>query len=301
MNPAKSIFKYVDLQGTKAILKNGTLLFSSPTEFNDPFDISIQTLFAYDPFDFPAMLDEFARLILSDEEFPEANPDRGSQMVALMRQHFRTASDEERSEVREHLSGAVWDVPALQKSYEDTLLQMKLAFESSGIFCASKRSNNYLLWAHYADKHRGAVLEFVPNIEKDSMLKLVEEVEYSNQRPHLYHSHRDYLFKANFQATMTVLDDYTRRITKTKSKEWEYEEELRLYQPLLINTLEGKRHHFLTYHGDELRGVYLGCRMSSIDRQEILTLARRRNPAVRIFEMVQDPHHYKLSAVENEL
>lgn len=64
------LFKYVDVDGTMAILGDGTLLFSSPLYLNDPFDVSIQTLFGYDAFDLEAHLDEFVSLATSDEMLP---------------------------------------------------------------------------------------------------------------------------------------------------------------------------------------------------------------------------------------
>lgn len=184
----------------------------------------------------------------------------------------------------------------MRASGEELLQKIQVEFAASGVFCASKRFNNYLLWAHYAQGHQGAVLEFVPNAEKDSMLILAEEVVYSDERPHLYYSHRDFLIKSMFRQTEDVLGEYTKNITKNKSVEWAYEEEIRLYMPGLVNIFEGKRNHCLTYHPDELRAVYLGCRMDRATRERIVDLATNRNPSVEVYEMVPDPHKYQLTA-----
>ena len=41
----KIIYKYVGMEGARAILKNRTLRFARPSEMNDPFDIYIDDLF----------------------------------------------------------------------------------------------------------------------------------------------------------------------------------------------------------------------------------------------------------------
>lgn len=294
----KQLFKYVDIVGATAILENGTLLFSSPLYFNDPFDISIQTLFGYDPFDLEAHLDEFIALSISNEELPQSNGSLQADKFLTARSALLKASDSYKANLRKEFSAKnIWNEESLRASGADTLAHIKTAFDLSGIFCASKRFDNYLLWAHYAEKHQGAVLEFSPNAEKDSMLILAEDVEYTNNRPHLYESHRDFLMKSMFRKTEDVLAEYTKKITKTKSLEWAYEEEVRLYMPILVNLFEGKKNHFLTYHDDELVSVFLGCKMPKKTRDAITGLALKRNPKVNIYEMIPDPHHYKLSTM----
>lgn len=292
----RRLFKYVDVTGAKAILKDGTLLFSSPLYLNDPFDVSIQTLFGYDAFDLEAHLDEFVSLAISDE-LPQENGSDSSKKFIAVHAALSRATPEYKANLRKGLSAAnIWNEERLRADGEVLLRQIQFEFATSGIFCASKRFDNYLLWAHYAESHSGAVLEFTPNLTKDSMLILAEDVEYSDVRPHLYYSHRDFLMKSMFRQTSDVLAEYTKKITKTKSIEWAYEEEIRLYMPRLVNVFEGKRDHCLTYHSDELLAVYLGCKMDRETKESVVDLAIKRNPLVKIFEMVPDPYKYKLSA-----
>lgn len=292
----KKLFKYVDVIGASAILKDGTLLFSSPLYFNDPFDISIQTLFGYDPFDLEAHLDEFVALSISDEVLPESNGSLQANKFLAVRSALSKAPESYKANLRREFSAKnIWNEESLRASGADTLTHIKTAFDLSGIFCASKRFDNYLLWAHYAEKHHGAVLEFAPNADKDSMLILAEDVEYTNSRPYLYESHKDFLVKSMFRKTEDILAEYTKKITKTKSLEWAYEEEIRLYMPILVNLFEGKKNHCLKYHDDELVSVFLGCKMPREVRDEIASLAIARNPEVNIYEMIPDPHRYKLS------
>lgn len=297
MIPENRLFKYVKTENAESILRDGTIYFSSPLYFNDPFDISIQTLFAYDPYDFEKFLDEFVSLSTTAEALPESNGDESTEKFLLMNSVLSKLPKSEADKIRRQLLPKdIWNEQKLRETGEQSLFEIKTAFEVSGIFCASKRYDNYLLWAHYAQEHQGAVLEFVPNLEKDSILKLAEEVHYSNVRPHLYESHRDFIMKGLFGQSVDVLRDFAKRITTTKSLEWAYEEELRIYKPLCVNIFEGKRGSIQYYHDDELRGVYLGCKMAKDKKLNLIDLAVRRNPDVKVFEMIPDPHHYRLDA-----
>src|SRR5262245_42021305 len=91
-------------------------------------------------------------------------------------------------------------------------------YEKLGILCLTEKSDNLLMWAHYADHHRGFVLEFDPHHEffnrkkgGDDLYHHPAKVGYSDTRPSV--SFKDYL------GVVTLL---------TKSVEWEYEQEWRM-------------------------------------------------------------------------
>lgn len=294
----KRIYKYVNLEGATCILRDGTLLFSSPLYFNDPFDISIHTLFKYDFLDLETFLDELVVLASSRSLLLPSNGSDTANKFMKIQSSLSRSSNEFKSQLRKDLEvNKIWDVANLKNETEKVFLNIKREFETSGVFCASKTFNNSLLWAHYADKHQGAVLEFIPSIEKDSMLLLTEDVEYSSERPFLFESHRDFLIKSMFKGANDALAEYTKKITKTKSLEWSYEEEIRLYQPRLVNIFEGKKNHCLTYHNEELRSIYLGCKMVNEQKERLIDLAMKRNSMVKIFQMTLDPYQYKILPV----
>lgn len=77
------------------------------------------------------------------------------------------------------------------------------------ICSVSKKSNIGIMWSHYADEHKGCCIEF----EVTSKWKKIE-VEYLDEMP---------ILDAN-----TQIED----ILKCKSKQWEYEEEIRFIKPV---------------------------------------------------------------------
>ena len=78
----------------------------------------------------------------------------------------------------------------------------------------------------------------------------------------------------------------------TKSPEWEYEREYRLVIPDFIPV--GVSFNTLNFVPTELRGIYLGCRVSSSDRAELIELARSLNEEVEIYQARVAPREYAL-------
>ncbi len=296
MKPSDSkIFKYAKPDTVHQILLHGTLLFSSPTKFNDPFDVSIQTIAPYDLIgnrtqSFNPLID-----IILAKNLPDGNGSKLYQKISLMHSAMKSASEEKRQEVKNMPQNDVWNLAGLVESHDILLTDLKTQIESVGIFCASKTPNNHLLWAHYAEDHTGAVIEFSPNLEKDSMFRLTEEVIYSNERPHLYTSPKDFMEKSLLWKTNDIITDYHKRITLTKSLHWSYEEELRLIMHKPVGVLADEK---IGFYNEELKSLYIGCRMSDETANELITMARVRNPLIEIYKMIPDRYEYKLNPVK---
>lgn len=173
-----------------------------------------------------------------------------------------------------------------QKEFKKIYEPLVEILNNYGVFCASKTCCNLLLWAHYAQKHQGAVIGLKPNLEKDSFLRLMCPVEYKNVRPYF-----SIKFPEPFDDSEEAINKISNSLLYTKSLEWSYEQEVRFVIP--DETKDGKP-SFLKFYPDELVELYLGCRMSDEDKDKVKQLARKMNPAVRIF-------HTKLSWQEYQL
>ncbi len=85
-----------------------------------------------------------------------------------------------------------------------------------GVCCLSERDDSLLMWSHYADKYRGVCLTFDSLVDRDLFGELLFKVEY----PETYPVHR-------FPADYGKFQDL-RFLIATKSKDWEYENEVRI-------------------------------------------------------------------------
>ncbi|WP_375460013.1 DUF2971 domain-containing protein [uncultured Enterovirga sp.] len=162
--------------------------------------------------------------------------------------------------------------------------------QSMAVFCATHDRANLLMWAHYAEQHRGVVLGLRPNIERDSFLRLLRPVEYTDARPKFYPP-------MNGQSPLdttsrTQLDAFFRRMIYSKSTHWSYEREERIHVPWAVP--EGRDAVYYSYHPDELAEVCLGCRATDDFKVEICKEARRVNAHVSLFEVHPSRNNYEL-------
>lgn len=124
-----------------------------------------------------------------------------------------------------------------------------------GVLCLSEKNNDILMWAHYAESHKGFVVEFDSGSEffdqtlsaQDNLRKLLK-VEYSEKRP-----------------SLTISDITEVELFLAKSKHWEYEKEWRMVMPLkeaceVISHSAGDIYLF-EYPRQAIRSIVFGARM----------------------------------------
>jgi hypothetical protein len=293
------LFKYLDIDGARKTLQGRSVKFSRPLDFNDPFDIQLEELFGEDPEKFGlSMLDAFVAFLCGEIDYSKIPNDERKVMIAVMNTTFRSATTERRDELKRMLLtngqfDQLYNTERMEALRKGTLedIQKKL-LDGYGVFCASERCDSLLMWAHYAAKHTGVVLRFVPDATKDSMLLVSKPVTYSKQRPLMYRTADDmikrFFGKTEAASSAEMLDLFV----FTKSMEWEYEKELRLAVPKLIK--EGQSFEILKFGDNELTEVYFGCRISPADREEIATLAKVVNPNVSLYQARTDKREYAL-------
>lgn len=115
------LYKYKTInQFTHSIIANNEMYFSSPANFNDPYDCNI-------PIDSTSSDENIRDWILSNGGNEEDVP--------VFIQHFRNNPD-----------------------YVPTIIKKHI--KANGISCFSKLYDSILMWSHYADYHKGICLKF---------------------------------------------------------------------------------------------------------------------------------------------
>jgi hypothetical protein len=115
--------------------------------------------------------------------------------------------------------------------------------DQAGIACFSKVRDDILMWAHYADKHKGLCFEFDGSANRD-FFGYAQPVEYGDFTP-------------------VPLGDATKsmeRVILTKSKHWTYEQEYRIFEP-------EKAGQKVEYPVELLTGIIFCCMMDESHRQ----------------------------------
>jgi hypothetical protein len=278
------IYKYTDRNGVEKILTNRTLRFARPSEMNDPFDAYIEGLLGVDLEEVQERAIDALCDILTKN--PQEFADRcgvSLESAEASARILRNASDEHKDEIRRYLKSV--DIAALSAEYKALRAEQPALRDAvlnhvrnCAIFCASRTPSNLLMWAHYAEQHRGAVLGFRSDVARDSMLTQIVRVAYSDRRPFLLDD-SNLLARPTAESAAAV----NRRLYLTKSSEWSYEQELRLFIPGDVKA--GQNATFKHFYASELVEVYLGCRMSAENRGSVTESARRLNAKVRVFSV----------------
>lgn len=190
MEIPKHIYKYEPFT-TQSLqnLKAQSLYFSSPLNFNDPYDCALSTAVNEPTED---EINEFKKSYSMREDIP-----------LNIRSKFQTA---ETSQLKENL---VNGAEAILKKHAESFIKEK------GVCCFSEKKDDLLMWSHYGSKYKGFCLEF--STEFEPFLKM-RAVRYTEIMPKI--DTINAMLNDDFGG---ILD-----LFYTKSKSWSYEKEWRI-------------------------------------------------------------------------
>lgn len=188
-------YKYLPFsEGSLSVITDGTMKFSAPSEFNDPFDC-----------------------------VPDIDPKSQVEYASKNNHLVKKAC----KELGYSPAQCIQNKKKLLKRIEnacDTPEYINYFSNKIGVCSLSRNPLNILMWSHYAEKHSGFVVEFsIPQasslFEHEVDEYILEnlfplEVKYSNKKP-----------------IINPFDDKDLNMEKnflTKSIDWEYEEEERV-------------------------------------------------------------------------
>lgn len=155
------------------------------------------------------------------------------------------------------------------------------AFEQIRICCYSTDKLNLLLWAHYANSHKGFCVEF----DGSSLpAKMAMKVEYSNDYP---------------LATYPIPDDERAyRLALIKAKVWEYENE---YRSIFIPSSDILDHdgESLNFSCGAITNVYIGACMPEKEERELKNIISRMEfkPNIWKAELAENSFQLKFKKV----
>lgn len=217
-------YKYLPFnEGSLKMLTEGTMKFTCPLDFNDPFDC----MPAYD--------------LNTIDSLPATRPDL-IQLAAA----FNGVSFAEAQQV---------GVASARKAVESGDFSRGI-ISTLGVSCLSRNPASILMWSHYADHHKGFVVEL--RIPMDAPPALLDQVvpfpvDYRENRPMLDWTH-------DLDVTQYFL---------TKSPDWKYEQEERI-----LTTSEGPGIHPYSRHCF-LHSVIAGGRISPENYQQLIEATRK--------------------------
>ena len=226
---------------TKKILTDGELYFPSIGKLNDPFEGSIPYIF-------------------DQSELTTENIFRW--MYKMAKHTHPTWKEQEIYDYvcEEQKKGRLFDEKHIEKQNIETREDVEKLF---GILSLTTKSNNFLMWSHYANSHTGICIGF--NVHKvfDAVKGTLRDVIYQTYLPV---KHLD--------------DDTAQFITNllfTKSKDWEYEDEYRLIKMNASNSI-------IKIPLESIVSITLGCKIPIEAKNEIIYIVKKQIPSCKIYE-----------------
>lgn len=221
-------YKYLPFnEGSLQTIAAGTIKFSNALDFNDPFD-------CHPHFDLEHI-----------EKIPKLKPEL-----------FKAAGDRRGLNPAQRLARKGEFLARLRESIHNGSFR-KSQIECIGVVSLSRNGKNVLMWSHYADLHRGFMLEFripVLGTASDSIAAMNRllpfPVKYQSARPSIKIGHE-------------LPDDLVEKILLTKSDDWAYEQEERV-------VYQGRSPGIYAYRrNDILASVVAGLKMPAVHRKEL--------------------------------
>jgi hypothetical protein len=171
---------------------------------------------------------------------------------------------------------------------------------SFGILCFTEKKDNLLMWSHYANSHKGFVLEFYSEHEffdrrkkETQIAEHLKKVRYTVKRP-------EFVFYEEDLSQPQQVDNWINNFIWVKSKHWEYEQEWRV-----LNTLNnshkkieksGAPIHLFELPPEAIKNIFLGCKMSKENFSKFTDLLKTQTNLKHInaFKAYQDEKEYRL-------
>ena len=228
-------YKFVSF-ARKDILEKGLIRFAPLGSFNDPFELE-PSITPYSKKFLELSEVELKNLEINDEDLNYSSL-RADQVGML--------KDEYRNKIGK------FGVLSLSTNNDiNPLLSVSMPDKKDP-------RTNILMWSHYADSHKGFVIEFKENFIEGAELK---EVQYSNER--------DYLTYEDIEES-----DFDKVFYK-KSTEWKYEQEYRAVSPLDdASVVDDNGLHLFAIKKCRVSSITFGCEMSEENKKFIIDLIK---------------------------
>lgn len=292
--PLPSLFyKYATKDTALIVLRNRTLRWSTPVLFNDPYDhqFDLHLEVNRDVLTRRALDKVWEAMTGNGPYVPHPKNEMGK-AIELVRSVGLTLSREEFDAglgpgIVEGYEAAMRRLPEVHRQFREVIGKSK-------VLCQSEVPDSLVMWAYYAEQHKGAVLCFRSDAVPASPWRVARPVRYQQSMPRLC----DEEFLSDMSAGLVALDASTlvNRVVYTKAAEWAHEREWRLQAGSGRNP--DAPYEDISFHPRELDAVIFGCVMPPDDRRLISEVVRDRYSHARLLQAVKDDRAFRLNIVE---
>lgn len=251
-------YKKFNRNHLESLLINRTIKLSRADEFNDPWELKYHVA------------------------VPTTDDDRETHLKWFADSHRAQCphiGEAERNQIISEIRSNKISLSAIIKKTAEQVCQ-HLA-DQYRIYCLTTNPASLLMWAHYADSHRGICIGYEPNNPGFPLIKYTQKVIYASQFP-VYGIH------ANDIGPLI-----------TKSSDWQYEDEYRLLAeernyattPLTLKT----DNSYLKFPAPIVQCIIIGARAEPSVKSEIMDVIQKSNSRIALVQSVIPPDRYSLT------
>ena len=295
------LYKYVPFQRI-SFLQDRLIRFTQPHLLNDPWEIQTNYDRVFPEGTWEKLHEESIDEVsdISDKVFDDlidkiGNDPENREIIEDFRQQFASQHGPVYEDFLRFIEPNFIEVCSFfEKQAEDLA---SLAGRQMGVLSLAELPDDPTMWAHYADEHRGFVIEF------DSSHPFFTGEDGGSEPERRLHkiAYADEPPKAPVLFPDTDLEwaEVERRFF-TKHSSWTYEKEWRVVRRLkeADKVIASKDDDICLFEVPAVcvTGVVLGCRMAPDQRQQILDLLNANHELAHVVasELVNDKRQYKL-------
>ncbi len=261
-NHAKPLYRYTDVLGAMAMLKNCSILLRTPNSFNDPYDFNT---YSYD-FSYNGMFDEeFKRTVdkVNEQSIRQIGKPVYSDYNVVSQTNFEALG-----------------IKAVEQMRSRCL-----------VFCTSEVKDNILMWSHYANKHSGICvgIKLLPEMDFDKPIKLITlRVCYQDKiKSYKFYSEDDDLL-AQIESTLNLV--------YIKSQIWSYEMEVRSVVLNVEDNMDLSNGYQFQLSKENFVEIIFGVNTSESDINNIIALSKDIGYKLAFSKMELDRTNFLLKA-----
>jgi hypothetical protein len=260
------LFKYMHLQTARAVLENRTLRWSSPAVLNDPAEFRVGKISPDRRDELVDLAADQLRLLLEKRIEPASRIGLQYRLAAAACQ---LSPDDFVREIRPGIEELVATHIAKQDAFISEIYEI---MGKDKVLCLTEDQKNPVMWAHYGNGGAGVVLGFRNIPAFDSPYRLAKPIRYIRERPRLYEDvELAGLIAGTHVTDVSLMSD---RIVFTKTSDWSYEKEWRIYTAAGRNPQS--EFEDVRFHHQELSKIIFGWSVSRDDKLALSLFAHEK-------------------------
>lgn len=253
------------------IFENFLIRFSQTCVLNDPFE---------------------SAALISDRQIKAINDDAELLFKQILAEKgLVVGNDEEHQSIYKDALKQITDhTEKLTKPNNIGKLLIEMLDNSQGILSLSRTNSSLLMWAHYADSHRG----FVIGLDETHPFFHAKDSQGKRTSP------KNVIYSSRRMVVDSKSPDLSEQILCFKSLEWAYEEEVRVFRRFGENAkgaLKSQKDelHLFYLPPECIREIYIGANASNSLKNCILNSVNRRKINAEIFEAYISEEKYEIA------